>query len=75
MTNILKRGLESKQPIEIIYNDDSGNITQRIITIIAINDSHIKSYCHLRRTSRTFKKDNILSAAPHKKYSGSRRAI
>lgn len=68
MNGIFVRGLETKQPIEIIYSNKSGKLSQRVITVIEITDSHIKAYCHLRHQNRVFKRENILSAAPYKKH-------
>jgi predicted DNA-binding transcriptional regulator YafY len=68
MNGIFIRGLETRKPIEIIYSNKDGRITQRIITIVEITDRHIKAYCHLRHSSRVFKLDNILSATPYKRH-------
>jgi predicted DNA-binding transcriptional regulator YafY len=51
----------NQKPVEIVYISDSGNISQRTITIREIEDTKIKAYCHLRRTLRVFKLENILS--------------
>lgn len=61
MKNFLLRCQMNQKPVEIVYISNSGNISQRIITIRGIEDTKIKAYCHLRRTLRVFKLENILS--------------
>lgn len=64
---IILRGLETRRPIEIIYLNKDGKLSQRVVTVVELNDTYVKAYCHLRRCSRSFKLENILSAAPFKK--------
>ncbi|KEF40103.1 hypothetical protein M670_00118 [Schinkia azotoformans MEV2011] len=66
MIHILKHALESKTLVEMIYMSSSGEISQRILTINAISENHVKAFCHLRKKTRIFKLDNILSALPYK---------
>ncbi|MBM7605970.1 putative DNA-binding transcriptional regulator YafY [Metabacillus crassostreae] len=63
MNSMLLRSQEQNKPIEIIYINENGNISQRIIRVIEMNDSIIKAYCYLRNAKRVFKKENLLSAA------------
>ncbi|MFS0862833.1 hypothetical protein [Fredinandcohnia sp. 179-A 10B2 NHS] len=67
MKGILNRARLENTPIEIIYMSQNGILTQRFIKVIEINDQSIKAYCLLRGNKRTFKIDNILSAASKKK--------
>jgi predicted DNA-binding transcriptional regulator YafY len=59
--NFLLRCQLNQKPVEIMYLSNSGEVSQRTITIRDIHDSKIKAYCHLRRTQRVFKLENILS--------------
>lgn len=61
MEIVLKKAIETAKNLEMIYQDDSGNITHRIIKVIEIKESHVVAYCYLRRGKRTFKMNNILS--------------
>ncbi|MBH0166291.1 hypothetical protein IHV12_15315 [Fictibacillus sp. 7GRE50] len=61
MENFLLRCHINQKPVEIMYISDSGKISQRTITIREIENTKIKGYCHLRRTLRVFKLENILS--------------
>ena len=73
MNGLLIRSLEAKHLVEIIYSNNEGRLTQRVITVIEITDWHIKAYCHLRHNIRMFKRDHILSMVPYKrknKYKG-----
>ena len=52
--------------VEIIYESQSKQLTQRKIKILEIQDDKIKAYCYLRDQVRTFQLDQILSAFPVK---------
>jgi predicted DNA-binding transcriptional regulator YafY len=65
MNGIFIRGMETRHPIEIIYSNKDGRLTQRVITVVELADSHIIAYCHLRHEARVFKLDSILSAVPY----------
>jgi predicted DNA-binding transcriptional regulator YafY len=61
MKNFLLRCQLNNRPVEIMYISNSGEISQRTITIKDIRVHTIQAYCHLKRTYRIFKLDNILS--------------
>ncbi|MGD6964543.1 hypothetical protein ACQCVB_20280 [Fictibacillus phosphorivorans] len=61
MKNFLYRCHLDRNPVEIMYLSDSGSISQRTITIKDIEESNLRAYCHLRKTQRVFKMENILS--------------
>ena len=61
--------LSMKRRLNIVYIDDSGNETQRWISIerrFNINDGpswyYVEAFCHLRKEKRTFKVDRIKEA-------------
>lgn len=56
--------IERKEVVEMIYQSESGLITQRKVTIYAKTDQHMKAYCHLRKRVRVFKLKNVLSIQP-----------
>lgn len=62
MDYILRKHMEEKIPLEIIYLSEKGVITQRRIQVLDIYPGYLSAYCFLRRTNRTFKMGNILSA-------------
>lgn len=64
---ILKKSLEDKEAIRIIYMSDKG-ITQRDIIVYNMDDEKITAYCYLRKCRRTFRINNILSAGRSNKY-------
>lgn len=66
MRRFLSKALIEKQLIEIIYISDKQAITQRTIQISEINQHTIRAYCFLRKQSRLFKINNILSLLPKK---------
>jgi predicted DNA-binding transcriptional regulator YafY len=61
MKSFLLRCQLDRKPVEIMYLSNTGEVSQRTITISDIEDSRIKAYCHLRRMQRVFKIENILS--------------
>jgi len=61
MRQLLQESYSSKRPVEIIYMDDKGCLTQRFIIVYKICPESIKAWCLLRNEKRTFKMENILS--------------
>lgn len=59
---LLESALYNKRPVEIVYQDEKGRITQRIIRIRNIVSGLVVAYCYHRRENRTFKLSNILSS-------------
>jgi predicted DNA-binding transcriptional regulator YafY len=61
MRQLLQESYSSKRPVEIIYMDDKGCLTQRFIIVYKIYPQSVKAWCLLRNEKRTFKIENILS--------------
>jgi predicted DNA-binding transcriptional regulator YafY len=66
MKRSLMKALNDKQPVEIIYISDKQIITQRTVLVNEMNQHTIRAYCYLRKQSRLFKIQNILSVFPIK---------
>lgn len=66
MNKILKLAMENKMPVEMIYMSAGGVISQRIIDVNEISETTIKAFCHLRKRTRAFRIENILSVLPYK---------
>lgn len=66
MKGILLRAAADKKPIEMIYMSKDNKISQRVIKVIAVNDSKVKAYCYVKNQYRIFSIDNILSVAQRK---------
>lgn len=64
MNGILIRAMETRQPIEMIYMGADGKLSQRIVRVLSITDTHVKAFCCTKQKLRTFSKDNILSGKP-----------
>jgi len=64
MNGLFIRSLETKTPVEMIYLNEQGKLTQRIIRVLAIKKNHIKAYCYVKKQLRTFRYENMLSAGP-----------
>lgn len=64
MKRLLKRAVESGKTLEMIYQDNKGNLSQRRIRVVSISDESFKAYCFLRKQQRTFKLSNVLSMGP-----------
>jgi predicted DNA-binding transcriptional regulator YafY len=61
MKSFLSRCHLNKIPVEIMYISNNGQVSQRTISIKDINETTLRAYCHLRKTQRVFKLENILS--------------
>jgi len=61
MNGLLVRSFEYQQPIEVIYMNSKGQMSQRTIRVLSVTDQYVKSYCYAKRQIRTFRKENILS--------------
>jgi predicted DNA-binding transcriptional regulator YafY len=72
MKGLLKRAMDEKLPLEMIYISSKNQITKRIILVKEIKGTTIRAYCFLRKQTRLFKVDQILSILPAK---GSRSKI
>lgn len=66
MKGLLFRALKENIALDMIYISDSNKITQRKIIVKEIDASKIRAYCFLRKQTRLFKIDNILSIMPAK---------
>lgn len=61
MNGLLRRSMNLKTPLAIIYINNSNQISQRIIRVLKVEDPLIKAYCYTKKQFRTFRLDNILS--------------
>lgn len=66
MLKFLLKALNEKQPVEIIYLSDKQIISQRTILVTQMNQHTVRAHCYLRKQSRLFKINNILSVYPKK---------
>lgn len=66
MNGLLIRAMKENLTLDMIYISASNQITQRKIIVKEIHSSKIRAYCCLRKQTRLFKIDNILSLMPAK---------
>ncbi|MEH7391502.1 hypothetical protein [Bacillus sp. JJ1474] len=64
MRSLLLKAAASGGLLEMIYQDCKGNISQRRIKVLSVNEETFRSYCYIRQKQRTFKISNILSVGP-----------
>lgn len=64
MLNIIKRSMLYKDVLNMIYMDDSGQITKRRVKVFRLKGKSFQAYCYLRGSKRTFNIDNVLAAVP-----------
>lgn len=64
MRNDLMKALETHCEVDMIYLAKDGEVSQRRIKVLQINEELFRAYCYLRRSNRTFKIDNILALVP-----------
>lgn len=65
MRNNLIKAMKTNDNVDIIYLAKDGQVSQRRIKVLQINEDLIKAYCYLRRSNRTFKITNILAFVPN----------
>lgn len=66
MNGLLIRAIKENITLDMIYMSASNQITQRKIIIKEMDSSKIRAYCFLRKQTRLFRMDNILSVMPAK---------
>ena len=57
----LRVAVASDLPVKLIYQGKE-QITQRVIEVKSINDTHVVAFCRKKRQVRTFRLDSILAA-------------
>lgn len=67
MKGLLKRAVESNEVLEMIYQNNKGEFSQRRIQVIKVNEDSFSAHCFTRKQQRTFKLSNILSIGPTRK--------
>ncbi|MEK4302380.1 hypothetical protein MKY30_23770 [Oceanobacillus sp. FSL W8-0428] len=67
MIGFLISAMENKEKVMIYYMDSEGNVSQRVIRVVDINDNKMLVYCYYRKQVRSFKMDGILSCGPLKR--------
>jgi predicted DNA-binding transcriptional regulator YafY len=68
MKGLLMRAAESGERLEMIYQSNKGDLTQRIIKVEKVGKDSFKAYCYTRMQLRTFKLNNVLSIGPIRKH-------
>ncbi|WP_349410179.1 hypothetical protein [Pseudalkalibacillus sp. SCS-8] len=61
MRRMLIRALEHKKPIEIVYLSADETITQRVVWLSSMTEKTVTGYCSMRKQTRSFCVDRILS--------------
>lgn len=64
MLNMIKKSMNRRQVLDMIYMADDGTITKRWIKVYWVSGESFKAYCFLRRAKRTFKIANVLALVP-----------
>lgn len=71
--HILKNALMDHKSVMIIY-DHEGEITERLIKVIRVENNNIIAFCCLKEDIRKFKIDNILAARYSMDFKAERKA-
>lgn len=66
MKGILMRAASSEALLEMIYQDNKGNISQRRIRVLVVGEESFRAFCNNRKQQRTFKFENVLSIGPER---------
>lgn len=70
MNSLFKYSLENKLPIDLIYMNNAGELSQRIVIVRKITVEGILTYDIGKQQLRSFKRANILSAAKQRRKKG-----
>lgn len=65
MRRLLFSAAASGAILEMIYLDSKGNISQRRMKVLSVNEESFKAFCYVRKQQRTFKIINILSVGQY----------
>lgn len=52
------------EPLDMMYMAASGKVTKRRIQVLQIGEGSFRAHCHLRKSKRTFRIDNVLALVP-----------
>ncbi|WP_100331929.1 WYL domain-containing protein [Bacillus xiapuensis] len=66
MKGLLLRSKENGVPLLMIYMDSRGEVTERWMKVLDMDEQYIKAYCCWKRQYRTFKLSHILSVGTAK---------
>lgn len=64
MRNQLLKSMDYIETLEMMYIDQNGVVSKRIILVLQVGDVSFRAYCYLRKSKRTFKIDNVLALVP-----------
>ncbi|MEK4924093.1 MULTISPECIES: hypothetical protein [unclassified Cytobacillus] len=70
MNHLFKYSLNERKPIELIYLNNSGEISYRLVIIRRIKVDNVMVYDLQKQQMRTFSIDGILSVAKPKRQRG-----
>lgn len=62
MRGLLQRAADANVKLQIIYLSDKGQMSQRFVRVITVNETHLVCYCYHKKQRRIFKLENILAA-------------
>lgn len=61
MEKAIRKAMDGKKKILIIYVDQYGHFSKRMVHMIRYKDKKLITYCYARRGIRIFHQDNILA--------------
>jgi predicted DNA-binding transcriptional regulator YafY len=64
MKGLLMKAATIGGELEMIYQNNKGQISQRRIKVLAVYNESFRAYCHTRRQQRTYMLANVLSVGP-----------
>lgn len=70
MEGMLESAKQHRTTFEMIYSSKDGQLSQRKIKILQVDNSSILAYCYYRQKVRKFNRNSILSIGPLRKKVG-----
>lgn len=59
----LEIAFHEERPVQLIYMDSDGAISQRVVKVMELREDGVQAYCYMRKEPRTFRLENILAAS------------
>lgn len=64
MRTKLLKSMDYNEKLDMMYIDQNRVVSKRKIIVLQVGDVSFRAYCHLRKSKRTFKIDNVLALVP-----------
>ncbi|MHC8516965.1 transcriptional regulator [Sporosarcina sp. ITBMC105] len=64
MRKTLEKSVRFGELLDMMYMAKDGSVSKRRVKVLQVGEASFRAYCHLRKSKRTFKIDNVLALVP-----------